>query len=141
MGKQDVRWEQRFSNLKKAFAQLEKAVQMPSYSDLEREGLIQRFEYTYELSWNTLKDFLEFRGNTGIIGSKDAIRLAYEVGLITGADSWMRMVNSRTLTSHTYNEETAIEITELIKEEYYFLFKRLIERLEAEGSGKHGNMI
>ena len=66
----DIRWQQRFNNFKKAFIQLKEAVEIEHYSSLEKEGLIQRFEYTYELAWKTLKDFLEYRGNEGILGSR-----------------------------------------------------------------------
>jgi nucleotidyltransferase substrate binding protein (TIGR01987 family) len=102
------------------------------YSDLEREGLIKRFEYTYELAWNTMKDFLEEQGYTNITGSKDAIRQAFQVNLIKDGSEWMKMVDSRILTSHTYNEETAEEIAEEIRESYFYVFKELIEKLETE---------
>ena len=67
---QDVRWLQRFSNLKKAFVQLENAVALPNHSELEQQGLIKGFEITYELAWNTLKDLLQDQGYTSILGSK-----------------------------------------------------------------------
>jgi nucleotidyltransferase substrate binding protein (TIGR01987 family) len=137
----DIRWHQRLNNFNKAFSQLEKAVGLDEYSDLEREGLIQRFEYTYELAWNTIKDFLENQGYTDITGSKDAIRLAFKVGLIKEGDEWMKMVKSRALTSHTYDEETAEAIAEDIKEKYYHMFKALIKRFEEERSGKQGNLL
>lgn len=76
-------------------------------SRLERQGLIKAFEYTYELAWNTMKDFHESQGETNIQGSKDAIRLAFRRGLIKDGDQWMNMVQSRIETSHTYNESTA----------------------------------
>jgi nucleotidyltransferase substrate binding protein (TIGR01987 family) len=103
MENQDVRWKQRFDNLKKAFAQLEKAVQQGEFNELERQGLIKAFEYTYELAWNTLKDFLMEKGNKDLMGSKDTIRLAFQLELIDDGDLWMEMVKSRNLTSHTYN--------------------------------------
>ena len=68
---QDIRWHQRFKHLKKAFEQLKEAVKMgEDQSDLEQEGMIKRFEYTYELAWNTMKDFYEEQGETAIHGSK-----------------------------------------------------------------------
>lgn len=138
---EDIRWLQRFSNLKKAYNQLQKAVKQESLSELEREGLIQRFEYTYELAWNTLKDYLENQGVTDIIGSKDAIRFAFQNGLIDNGEVWMQMVKSRSLTSHTYNEQTADEIAEAVKDKYFDAISKLISRLEAEATGKQGNIF
>lgn len=127
--KQDIRWIQRFNNFKKAFDQLASAVDMGSYSDLEREGLIQRFEYTYELAWLTIKDYMEDQGYQNITGSKDSIRQALQAGLITNADEWMEMIESRKLTTHTYDMETAKEIAEKIISDYYDMFGALIEQL------------
>jgi nucleotidyltransferase substrate binding protein (TIGR01987 family) len=128
----DIRWHQRLINYRKAFNQLEKAVKMPSFSEIEREGLIQRFEYTYELAWNLLKDYLEEKGNTDIQGSKDAIRMAFGFGLIENGEMWMEMVKSRRLSSHTYNENTANEIARSVVNDYYPLFLELMRRMERE---------
>ncbi len=128
----DIRWLQRFNNFKKAFNQLKIAVEMNSYSDLEREGMIQRFEYSFELAWNTIKDLLEYKGNNNILGSRDAIRLGFQLGLLEDGEGWMRMITSRSLSTHTYDEQTANEIAKLVKEEYYYLFENLIKRLENE---------
>lgn len=126
----DVRWIQRFHNLKRAFAQLDRAVSLDSYSELEQQGLIQCFEFTYELAWNTLKDFLEEQGYTELTGAKDAIQQAFNVGLIGDGENWMRMHRSRNLTAHTYNEATANEIATLIRQTYAGLFAALIATLE-----------
>lgn len=135
---QDIRWQQRFKNLNKAFTQLEKAVKLESYSDLEREGLIQRFEYTYELAWKTLQDFLEFTGYVDIEGPGPVIEQAFKNGIIDDGNGWMAMKKSRELTSHTYDEDTAIEIANAIINRYYSLFQSLISKLETERSGKQG---
>lgn len=132
MENQDVRWKQRFDNLKKAFVQLDKAVQQGEFNDLERQGLIKAFEYTYELAWNTLKDFLMEKGNKDLMGSKDTIRLAFQLGLIDDGDLWMEMVKSRNLTSHTYNMETAVHVENDIETKFHNAFKALIHRLESE---------
>lgn len=126
----DIRWQQRFTNFKKAFAQLDEAVALPAYSKLEQQGLIKGFEITYELAWNTLKDLLQEQGYTGILGSKDTFRLGNQVGLLTNGDIWMEMVKSRNATSHTYDESTANEITEVIRNSYFFAFSTLISTLE-----------
>jgi nucleotidyltransferase substrate binding protein (TIGR01987 family) len=127
----DIRWKQRFKNYQKGFAQLQKFIDKGDLSDLEKQGLIKAFEYTYELGWNTLKDFLTYRGQTDIYGSRDAIRKAFTANLITDGEGWMDMLQSRNKTSHTYNEETAEEITNAVLTRYYSLFKQLETRLSA----------
>lgn len=134
----DVRWIQRFENFKKALAQLQDAVALAGRRDLsglERQGLVQAFEFTHELAWNTLKDFLEERGQTGIYGSRDATRAAFAAGLVGDGDLWMRMIASRNQTTHTYNEETVEDICGAIVRDYAPAFLGLHEslsRLEKE---------
>jgi len=85
----DIRWVQRFSNYKKALNQLKEAIDLMSQralSNLEKQGVVQAFEFTHELSWNMMKDFLESKGNTEIYGSKDATRQAFKYGLIIDGD-------------------------------------------------------
>ena len=134
----DIRWEQRFSNYQKALAQLQKFIDKGDLSELEEQGLIKAFEYTYELAWNTMKDFLEYRGQTDIYGSRDVIRKAFELGLIEDGENWMDMLISRNKTSHTYNQETADEICKVVREQYHKLFRLLEEKLAGlrVGQGK-----
>lgn len=127
----DIRWEQRFSNYRKALHRLQKFIDKGALSELEEQGLIKAFEYTYELAWNTLKDFLNYKGYTDIYGSRDTIRKAFESGLINDGESWMDMLKSRNQTSHTYNEEIAKEICRAILEVYYVLFNQLKGKLES----------
>lgn len=125
---QDIRWIQRFSNYKKALVQLEAAVKITierELSDLEKQGMIQGFEYTHELAWNTLKDYLEYQGNNSIKGSRDATREAFKIELISDGEAWMDMIKSRNKSSHTYNEETANDIVTAIINIYYPLFVEL----------------
>ncbi len=125
---QDIRWIQRFSNYKKALVQLEAAVKISierQLSDLEKQGMIQCFEYTHELAWNTLKNYLEYQGNNSIKGSRDATREAFKVELISDGEAWMDMIKSRNQSSHTYNEETAHDIVTAIINTYYPLFVEL----------------
>ncbi len=130
---QDVRWRQRFSNFNKALAQLTKFIEKGKLSELEKQGLIQSFEYTYELSWNLMKDIYEEQGESGIQGSKDAFRLAFKRGLIADGQAWMNMVEDRKLTSHTYDEETAEKVVVAIQKDYFSLFVALQKRLMAVG--------
>jgi nucleotidyltransferase substrate binding protein (TIGR01987 family) len=127
----DVRWIQRLSNFCKALTQLTKFIEKGKLSELEQQGLIQSFEYNYELAWNTIKDFYENQGEVGIQGSRDAIRMAFRRGLIEDGDIWMKMVKSRTLTSHTYNEDTAKEIVDAIFSNYYGQFIKLQKKFHA----------
>lgn len=126
----DIRWVQRFSNFNKALQQLSKFIAKGELNELEKQGLIQSFEYCYELAWNTIRDFYESQGEMGIQGSRDAIRLAFRRGLIENGDAWMDMMKSRTLTSHTYNEDVAEAIGQAIFDQYYPEFLRLQEKLK-----------
>ena len=125
----DIRWIQRFNSFKKALAQLQRFIDKGELSELEEQGLIKSFEYTYELAWSTLKDFLEYRGQTDIFGSRDAIRKSFALGLIEDGENWMDMLTSRNKTSHTYNQETADEICLAVVEVYFPLFVQLKEKL------------
>lgn len=136
--KRDIRWQQRFSNYNKALTQLNNAVELAEQrdlSELEQQGMIQAFEYTHELAWKTLKDFLEYRGTRDIYGSRDATREAFKLGLIKNGEIWMDMIQSRNKTSHTYNEETVKEIVTAIKADYIGQFLALqttLNRLKEE---------
>jgi nucleotidyltransferase substrate binding protein (TIGR01987 family) len=118
-----VRWLQRLENYGRALATLQRALQTARerpLSELEEQGLIQAFEFTHELSWQLLKDYLVDQGVSGISGSRDAVREAVVRELLpTGSeDTWMAMIRSRNLTSHTYNPELAREIAALIVQCY-----------------------
>ncbi len=91
--------------------------------------MIQAFEYTYKLAWNTLKDYLEEQGETEIHGSRDALRLAFQRGLIEDGETWMDMVRSRTLTTHTYHEEIAKQISAAVSQQYFPQFVKLHDKL------------
>lgn len=139
--KEDIRWEQRFSNYRKALKQLEKFISKGELSDLEEQGSIKAFEYTYELGWNTLKDYLEYQGVLNMAGSRDVIREAFKANLITDGEGWMNMLVSRNLTSHSYNEETAEEIANAITNSYFNLFKTLEQKLESLLSGDQDKLF
>lgn len=121
----EIRWQQRFTNYKNALAQLASAVQLAKQrdlSDLEKQGMIQAFEFTHELAWNVMKDYFAYQGNPNITGSRDAIRESFNKGLITEGEGWMEMIKSRNQTSHTYNNKIANEIVEKIMNLYFPLF-------------------
>ena len=128
----EIRWQQRLSNFNKAFVQLRRFVGHKELNEMEEQGLIKAFEYTYELSWKTLQDLLKEKGYRDIIGPEPVIEQGFQDGYIENGEAWMRMHNSLNLASHTYNEETAIEIIKKIREEYFYLLKDLRDRLQKE---------
>lgn len=131
MKKNDIRWVQRLANFSKALSQLEQFYNKgDALNNLEEQGMIKAFEYTYELAWNTIKDFYENQGETNIQGSRDAIQLAFKRGLIKDGETWMEMLKDRNQTSHSYNEETADEIGENILSKYFHLYQELKQELE-----------
>jgi nucleotidyltransferase substrate binding protein (TIGR01987 family) len=141
--RQDIRWLQRFSNFRKALAKLRQAVEIVSVKtdfedevdELPEEGLIQRFEYTHELSWKVMKDYLEYQGYTDIHGSRDAIRKSLEINIIDDAQ-WMESIRDRNQTSHNYDDDTVTRIYENVIYVYFPLFcrfeKTMIEISETE---------
>jgi nucleotidyltransferase substrate binding protein (TIGR01987 family) len=132
MSSEDIRWTQRFQNFIKAFALLEEAVEINNrqgLSDLEEQGLIQRFEFTHELAWNVFKDYFDYQGNTQITGSRDATREAFNKGLIQDGEGWMEMIKSRNQSSHTYNEEVAADLKNKITKNYHNLFRAFKKKM------------
>ncbi|MCX6913827.1 MAG: nucleotidyltransferase substrate binding protein [Verrucomicrobiota bacterium] len=130
----DIRWKQRFNNYIKAFQTLVAAVELArtrELSPLEQQGLIQSFEFTHELAWNVLKDYLEEKGITGLIGSKDATRAAFKAGLIEQGEDWMKMIVDRNRTSHTYDPQVAQAVAENILERFYPAFEKMAKRFTA----------
>ena len=130
MSQADIRWIQRLNHFSKALTQLTKFIKKGDLNELEQQGLIQAFEYTYELAWNAVKDYFEAQGETEIHGSRDAFRLAFRRGLIEDGQVWMDMIKSRTLTAHTYNQDVAEEIAEDITTRYYSEFVALQSRMD-----------
>lgn len=129
MTEQDIRWKQRFDNYKRALKKLKEAITEYSRSDyygqniLEfiEESLIQRFEYTQELAWKVMKDYLEYQGYNTITGSRDTFKLALRTGLIAD-EMWFSSIADRNLSSHNYDEETAKGIVQNIITNYLPLF-------------------
>lgn len=131
MADPDVRWRQRFENFERALQVLERGAELAQQrplSELEQQGLIQGFEFTHELAWNLLKDYLQYQGIIGIIGSRDATRLAFQNGLILDGEGWMAMIKARNQSSHTYNQEQAQAIARDVVERYAPLFAALRQR-------------
>lgn len=136
MANEDIRWIQRFSNYRKALANLSDAVKLAEereLSDLEQQGLIQAFEITFDLAWKTMQDYLRQHdrpNNNG--GPNIIIDQSLTDGLIQGENDWKALKKSRELTSHTYNSDTADDIAENIIYTYHGLFIQLETRLQLE---------
>jgi nucleotidyltransferase substrate binding protein (TIGR01987 family) len=129
----DIRWVHRYNNYCKALKTLEDAVELSqtrNLSDLEEQGLIQGFEFTFELSWKLLKDYLESKGFTDFHGSRDTFRLAFSQGLITDGVSWMKMIDDRNRTAHTYDEAVAEAVSSLVISDYISLFVTLRDEMK-----------
>ncbi len=134
--KEDVRWLQRLDNFRKACQRvlaITRSDRGPEeLSELEQEGLVQRFEYTFELAWKVMQDLLKYKGYEFMQGPNGTLQKAFEDGLISDHDGWRRMAKARVTTSHTYNEGDALEIVRMIYAEYSVLLYHLSLQLEEE---------
>lgn len=128
------RWEQKLQSYHKALNRLAEVVNemdKRQLNDFEADGLIQRFEFTFELAWKLIKSYAEYQGtDKEIMGSRDAIRWAYENHLISDSATWMEMIKRRNDTSHTYDEDTAAEVVMRIKDSYYQAFVKLYNEMK-----------
>ena len=130
---QDIRWLQRYANYHKACQRLisviESGVKVEDLSELEQEGIVQRFEYTFELSWKVMQDLLTYKGYEFMSGPNGTMKMAFEDGLISDHDGWRQMAKSLNTLSHVYDEEEAMAIVRLIFSQYAPLLKALDEKL------------
>ena len=127
----ELRWRQRYQNLLRAFALFDEGVRATSLNRLEKEGLIQRFEYTFELSWKTMKDYLEGRGLAATY-PREVIKEAFANGLVGNGEVWMEMLERRNLLSHTYDEKSFELAFELVKGSFHAAIEELMNKLESE---------
>ena len=138
MVQQTIRWQQRFSNYRKALVKFNQAVGLLSkhiehedtVNELLQEGLIQRFEYTHDLAWKVMKDYAEYQGYTDIRDSRDAIRKSLEMNLIDDK-RWMNTIEDRNLTVHNYDNEIASEIYDNIMNIYAPLFVAFESKMQS----------
>ena len=120
----DIRWKQRFNNLDRAYQLLASALEIETLSDVERAGVIQFFEMTFELSWKMLKDYLTSEGFTPQ-SPRETLKQAFQAELISDGATWLQALEDRNLTVHTYDDQTAQRIEETIKTNYFPLLKKL----------------
>lgn len=130
MANDDIRWIQRYDNNHRACTRLLAVTTSGRSSvdltELEREGLTQRFEYTFELAWKVMQDYLRYKGYLFEAGPNGTMKQALEDGLIQDQDAWRQMAKARNLLSHTYDEEDALAISE----EIYSVFAPLLQQLD-----------
>ena len=129
-----TRFQQRFQNFEKSFSLLQKAIQIESLSEIERAGLIQFFELTFELAWKTLKDYLESEGQSPV-SPRETLKQAFQNGLLQEGHVWMEALSDRNLSTHTYDEATSLQMEKTIREKYFpalqELHKTLKEKLKS----------
>lgn len=127
---QDIRWKQRFVHFRKAFSLLEQTMTIERPSDAERAGLIQFFEMSFELAWKVLKDYLEEEGFT-VSSPRDAIKQAFQAGLLEDGHMWIEALKDRNLTVHTYEEKIAVAVEQKIRDAYFPALFSLCQTLKS----------
>ncbi len=135
MEENDIRWQQRFENFEKAMTFLEQAMRIEHPDIIQKAGMIQFFEMSFELAWNTLKDYLEGEGFIEINSPRKTIKKAFEIGFIKDGRAWLELLENRNLTSHTYDQETADLVEKLIHEKYYPMLKELFDAFKVLKNG------
>ena len=128
---QDIRWKQRLQNFEKSYQLLENTLQIKSPSEAERAGLIQFFEMTFELAWKMMKDYLQEQGFS-VDSPKEAIKQAFQSNLIADGHGWIDALNDRNLTTHTYQEETAVKVEQKIRNDYFPLLQTLYDQFKSK---------
>jgi len=130
----DIRWKQRFTYLVQAHRLLEEALNqgVANLNQLEKEGLTQRFEFTFELAWKTLKDYLDESGITLPIATpREVIKTAFATNIIDEGSLWLTMLDHRNLLSHTYDEQRFDEAVRAIDQKYNTLLRSLVVFFES----------
>lgn len=129
----DIRWLQRFENFVKAFLFLEKAALRKEFDELQAAGLVQAFEFTFELAWKTLKDYLDFQGII-VRSPREAIKEAFAAGLIEDGHLWVNMLDKRNELTHTYNDVQAKKAIDIICHQYYPGIRQVYQTLKSKRS-------
>lgn len=129
MGEGLVRCRQRMVNYTKSLAHLRTTVEKESLNEIEKAGLIQFFEVAFELSWKVMKDYLISEGYD-VKSPREAIKTAFDYGLISDGAKWLEALEKRNLAAHTYDESILDELEELITHTYYPMMEALRISLE-----------
>lgn len=126
------RFKQRLEEFSNALERLKEGLTKSADDDLYIDGILQRFEFTFELSWKTIKDYMEYQGIIPKIGSpREIIKTGFAEGIIEDGEAWIKMMLSRNTLSHIYDEITSRNIYKEIKNEYVELFEKLENKLKA----------
>jgi nucleotidyltransferase substrate binding protein (TIGR01987 family) len=128
---QDVRWKQRYQNFAKAYEQLAEIVEQEKLNKFEQAGMIQIFEFTFELAWKVLKDKLNYEG-FNLQVPREVLKQAFQSGYIKDGAAWIDALDKRNLMSHTYDEYQAAEAIDLIKNKYFIILQNLYLFLKIE---------
>jgi nucleotidyltransferase substrate binding protein (TIGR01987 family) len=121
----------KFENYTRALTKLKEGLsRYDEADDLERDGLIQRYEFTFELAWKTLKFLFEDEGLIGLNSPKTVLKEAFGAGLIADEELWLKMLADRNSTTHIYSEQMAIEICNRIRQSHVIALERLAEQIE-----------
>ena len=127
----DIRWKQRFENFDKSYKLLNKYAKQPITTELERAGIIQFFEMTFELAWKVLKDYLEAQEYL-VKSPRETVKQAFQIGLIDNGHVWMDALSNRNLTTHTYDEELANKMKNEMITMYLPELDKMYEKLSKE---------
>lgn len=126
MAEKDIRWIQRFRNFTKSMRYLEQALQIDHPDIVQKAGIIQFFEMSFELAWNMMKDYLEEQGFIDVKSPRSALKKAFELNILENGHDWMDLLQDRNLTVHTYDEQKATDLEQLIQNKYFPLLKALL---------------
>ena len=132
MSTDDIRWKQRYQNFHDVFLRLKEAVELPELNELERNGLVQRFEFTLEMAWKTLKDFLQYNEFTFNPSPKDTLRLAQQSGYIEYAQELIDGFELRNMLSHDYSGEKFLTAEKQFRTVIYPVIEKLYLFLASE---------
>ncbi len=130
----DVRWVQRFQNFEKVFLRLKEAMEAESLNELERNGLIQRFEFTIDLAWKVMKDYLEEKGFVFKPSPKDTLRQAQESGFIDFAQVLIDGLDIRNELSHDYDGQKFEKSEAYLRQEIFPALYKLYLFFKQESS-------
>ncbi len=127
----DIRWKQRYQNYKRAFYLLSTALGIKEPTEIERAGIIQFFEMSFELAWKLMKDYLDYEGYATKT-PRETIKQAFQIELITNGQDWLYALTDRNMTVHTYDENKAKEIEQKIRNRYFPLLKKLNDHIQSK---------
>lgn len=130
-----LRWKQRFQNFEKAFEVFNRRkddYEKDSNNESHQMSFIQAYEILFELSWKTMKDYLENEGYGDVDNARKSIRQAFQAEIIRNAEEWMEALEKRNQTSHTYDSDILIALVEFIDQIFYPNVRDLYNHLKKE---------